>query len=86
MQLAIYNTVELPNNRHIGGRDLVLYREVARTRRLTSKPHPRLNLLSLRSAALREVKSVNYADTFRVKIQDGANGLNETLSKCDGKQ
>ena len=43
---AIY-TMEPLNNGHIGGRDLVLCREVVPTRRSTSKPHPSIPNLNL---------------------------------------
>ena len=64
---SVRYTVELPNNGHTGSRDLVLYREVVPTRRLTSKPHPsipRLNLL--RGVACGRSNQWFYPDTFRI--------------------
>ena len=51
--------VEPPNSGHIGGRDLVLYREVIPNWWLTSKPHtPIPKVESIEKCVLREVKSV----------------------------
>ena len=51
-------TVELPNNGHIGSRDLVLCREVVLTWRLTSKPHLNPKVESIEGCGLRVVESV----------------------------
>ena len=61
------STVELPNNRHTESRDLVLYREVVPTQRVTTKPHPsipRLNLL--RGVAYGRLNQWFYPDVFRI--------------------
>ena len=50
------STVEHPNNGHVGSRDLVLYREVVPTRRLATKPHPKVE--SIEECGLREIESV----------------------------
>ena len=71
----MHNTVEPPNKRHIGGRDLVLIREAVPTRWLTSKPHPQSLGLIYCGVWLAGDQISDYMQTHSESTQDGANPL-----------
>ena len=73
--------MELSNNGHIGGRDLVLYREVVPTQKLTSKSHPSIPKFNLLwGVACGRSNQWFYVNMFK-STQDGANRLNKRLSQ-----